>query len=211
MLDFWLTAFVSVLFLVDPPGTVPLFLALTRRFSPEKRRRTALVACVTASLILCGFAAVGIYLFKYLSLTLPAFQIAGGLVLFVTALKMIYEGSDLPNDPEERAEAAAADDVAITPIAIPYLAGPAAMSTVSVLMAKAKNSWEAAFVYAAILLTGVVSYLCLRLGEPIQRRLGTVGIHVLGRVLGLVLAGIAVQFVLDGLAAAKLIPMVKVE
>lgn len=85
------------------------------------------------------------------------------------------------------------------------------MSTVSVLMAKAKNSWEAAFVYAAILLTGVVSYLCLRLGEPIQRRLGTVGIHVLGRVLGLVLAGIAVQFVLDGLAAAKLIPMVKVE
>jgi multiple antibiotic resistance protein len=211
VLDFWLTAFVSVLFLVDPPGTVPLFLALTSKFSPAKRRRTALVACVTATLILCGFAAVGVYLFKYLSLTLPAFQIAGGLVLFVTALKMIYEGSDLPDDPEERAEAAAADDVAITPLAIPYLAGPAAMSTVSVLMAKAKNSWEAATVYAAILLTGLVSYLCLRLGEPIQRRLGTVGIHVLGRVLGLVLAGIAVQFVLDGLAAAKLIPPVRVE
>lgn len=211
MLDFWLTAFVSVLFLVDPPGTVPLFLALTSKFSPEKRRRTALVACVTASLILCGFAAVGIYLFKYLSLTLPAFQIAGGLVLFVTALKMIYEGSDLPDDPEERAESQVADEVAITPLAIPYLAGPAAMSTVSVLMAKAKDSWEAATVYAAILLTGLVSYLCLRLGEPIQRRLGTVGIHVLGRVLGLVLAGIAVQFVLDGLAAAKLIPPVRVE
>ena len=210
MLDFWLTAFVSVLFLVDPPGTVPLFLALTSRFSPEKRKRTALVACVTASLILCGFAAVGSYLFKYLSLTLPAFQIAGGLVLFVVALDMIRAGKTTDEgDPDEFAESKAADEVAITPIAIPYLAGPAAMSTVSVLMAKASNSLEAATVYAAILLTGVVSYLTLRLGEPIQRRLGTVGIHVLGRVLGLVLAGIAVQFVLDGLAAAKLIPPVK--
>ena len=209
MLDFWLTAFVSVLFLVDPPGAVPLFLALTSRFSPAKRRRTALVACVTATLILCGFAAVGTYLFKYLSLTLPAFQIAGGLVLFVVALRMINEGRTAADDPEERAESAASDDVAITPLAIPYLAGPAALSTVSVLMAKASDWREAGTVYAAILLTGLVSYLTLRLAEPIQRRLGTVGIHVLGRVLGLVLAGIAVQFVLDGLAAAKLIPPVK--
>ncbi len=209
MLDFWLTAFVSVLFLVDPPGAVPLFLTLTSRFSPEKRKRTALVACVTATLILCGFAAVGTYLFKYLSLTLPAFQIAGGLVLFVVALRMINEGRTAADDPEERAESEASDDVAVTPLAIPYLAGPAALSTVSVLMAKASTTAEAATVYAAILLTGVVSYLTLRLGEPIQRRLGTVGIHVLGRVLGLVLAGIAVQFVLDGLAAARLIPPVK--
>ena len=211
MLDFWLTAFVSILFLVDPPGTIPAFLALTARYSPAKRRRTALVACVVATLILCGFAAVGIYLFKYLSLTLPAFQIAGGLVLFLVALDMIRAQRTTQEDPDEMRESATADDVAITPLAIPFLAGPAALSTVSVLMSKAANTAEAATVYAAILLTGLVSYATLRLGEPIQRRLGTVGIHVLGRVLGLVLAGIAVQFVLDGLTAAKLIKPIPVE
>ena len=206
MLDFWLTAFVSILFLVDPPGTVPLFLTLTARFSPAKRKRTALVACGVATLILCAFAAVGIYLFKYLSLTLPAFQIAGGLVLFVVALDMIRAGKTTDEaDADELRESAAADEVAVTPLAIPFLAGPAALSTVAVLMSKAANTLEAATVYAAILLTGLVSYVTLRLADPIQRRLGTVGIHVLGRVLGLVLAGIAVQFVLDGLAAGKLI------
>jgi multiple antibiotic resistance protein len=209
MLDFWLTALVSVLFLVDPPGTVPLFLTLTGKFSPDKRRRTALVACVTATLILCGFAAVGTTLFRYLSLSLPAFQIAGGLVLFVVALDMIRAGKTTDeDDPEERFESSMADEVAITPLAIPYLAGPAAMSTVAVLQSRAADTAEAAGVYVAVLVTGLVSYVTLRLGEPIQRRLGTVGIHVLGRVLGLVLAGIAVQFVLDGLAAAKLIPPV---
>ena len=211
MLDFWLTAFVSILFLVDPPGTIPAFLALTATYSPERRRRTALVACVTATLILCGFAAVGIYLFKYLSLTLPAFQIAGGLVLFLVALDMIRAQRSTQEDPDEMKESAAYEDVAVTPLAIPFLAGPAALSTVSVLMSKAANTLEAATVYAAILLTGLVSYVTLRLGEPIQRRLGTVGIHVLGRVLGLVLAGIAVQFVLDGLAAAKLIAPVRAD
>src|SRR5438034_1487 len=83
MLDFATTAFVSILFLVDPPGPVPAYLALTGGFAPEKRQKTALVACVTATLTLLAFAAVGSLLFKYLGLTLPAFQIAGGLILFV--------------------------------------------------------------------------------------------------------------------------------
>jgi multiple antibiotic resistance protein len=89
MLDFATTAFVSILFLVDPPGTVPAFIALTSRYSPEKRRKTALVASVAATLILMGFAAVGNVIFQVLRLTLPAFQIAGGLVLFLVALDMI--------------------------------------------------------------------------------------------------------------------------
>src|ERR1700761_1154521 len=89
MLDFATTAFISVLFLVDPPGTVPMFIALTNRYPPEKRRKTALVASTAATVILMGFAAVGNYIFRVLQLTLPAFQIAGGLVLFVQALDMI--------------------------------------------------------------------------------------------------------------------------
>jgi multiple antibiotic resistance protein len=210
MLDFATTAFVSILFLVDPPGTVPAFMALTASYTPERRKKTALVACLTATLVLLGFAAVGNYLFKHLGLTLPAFQVAGGLVLFVVALDMIRaEHTDEKSDDMKDAEPAR--DVAVTPLAIPFLAGPAAMSTVAVLMSKADGAGSVLLVFLAIVLTGVVSYATLRLAGPIQRRLGLTGIHVLGRILGLVLAGIAVQFVLDGLAAAGLINKVVVK
>ena len=206
MLDFATTAFVSILFLVDPPGTVPAFMALTGGYSPERRRKTALVASLTATLTLMAFAAVGNLVFRVLGLTLPAFQIAGGLILFLVALDMIRAQRSTQEDPEEMKEGTQAADVAIAPLAIPMLAGPAALSTVTVLMAQAKDTAEAALVYLAIALTGLICYVTLRLAEPIQKRLGTTGIHILGRVLGLVLAGIGVQFVLNGLKAADLIP-----
>ncbi len=209
MLDFATTAFVSILFLADPPGNVPPFLALTSRYSPEKRRKTALTACVVAALTLAAFGAVGTYLFRHLGLTLPAFQIAGGIILFVVALDMIRARRTTQENPEEMAESAAASDVAITPLAIPFIAGPATLSTVTVLMAKAEDWAQMSTVYVAILLTCGITYLMFRLAEPIQRRLGTTGIHVLGRILGLVLAGIAVQFVLDGLAKAGIVPEVR--
>ena len=206
MLDFATTAFVSILFLVDPPGTVPAFMALTGRYSPERRRRTAWVASVTATLTLAGFAAIGNVVFGGLGLTLPAFQIAGGVVLFLVALDMIRAKRSTQEDPDEMKEGATAADVAIAPLAIPMLAGPAALSTVTVLVGQAKDATQVGVVFAAIFLTGVICYVTLRAAEPIQKRLGTTGIHVLGRVLGLVLAGIGVQFVLNGLAAAGLIP-----
>ena len=206
MLDFATTAFVSILFLVDPPGTVPAFMALTARYSPERRRKTALVASVVGALALMGFAAVGNVVFRVLGLTLPAFQIAGGLILFLVALDMIRAQRPTQEGADEMKECEEADDVAVAPLAIPMLAGPAAMSTVAVLMAQAKDNAESALVFVAIALTGAVCYVTLRLAEPIQKRLGTTGVHILGRVLGLVLAGIAVQFILNGLKAADLIP-----
>jgi multiple antibiotic resistance protein len=206
MLDFATTAFVSILFLVDPPGTVPAFVSLTGRFSPQKQRQTALVASVAAALILMAFAAVGNVIFRVLGLTLPAFQIAGGLVLFVVALDMIRARRHTQEGPGEREEGSEAEDVAITPLAIPMLAGPAALSTVAVLMSHAETTAHVAVVFAAIGLTGCVCYVTLRLAEPIQRRLGTTGVQVLDRVFGLVLAGIAVQFVINGLKAADVLP-----
>jgi multiple antibiotic resistance protein len=208
MLDFATTAFVSILFLADPPGNVPPYLALTARYDPARRRNTALIACVVATLTLMAFGAVGTYLFHHLGLTLPAFQIAGGLILFKVALDMINAQRPTQEDPDAIKESDAASDVAITPLAIPFIAGPATLSTVTVLMSKAENWIQAGTVYLAIILTGAISYLTFRLAEPIQKQLGTTGIHVLGRILGLVLAGIAVQFVLDGLANAKIIPPV---
>jgi multiple antibiotic resistance protein len=221
MLDFATTAFISVLFLVDPPATIPAFMALTASFSPARQRRTALVAAVAATVALMGFAAIGKILFQALGLTLPAFQIAGGLVLFVTSFKMINADShdeksgDMNDAREQLAETppepkdGPVSQIAITPLAIPFLAGPAAMSTVTVLMSQADSTAKVGFVYLAIALTGVLCYVCLRLAGPIQKRMGKIGIHVLERVLGLVLAGIAVQFVLNGLVSAGVLPPLK--
>lgn len=206
MLDFATTAFVSILFLVDPPGTVPAFIALTARFTPEKQRRTAFVASLTTTLTLVGFALIGNVVFRMLGLTLPAFQIAGGFVLFLVALDMIRAQRSTQESPDEMTESESAEDVAIAPLAIPMLAGPGALSTVAVLMSQAQDAAEVTIVFAAIALTGLICWLTLRLAQPIQRRLGMTGIHIVGRVLGLVLAGIAVQFVLNGLAAANIIP-----
>ena len=112
MLDFDTTAFVSILFLADPPGNIPPYLALTARYDPARRRKTALTACLVATLTLMAFGAVGTYLFHHLGLTLPAFQIAGGLVLFLVALDMIRARRSTQEGPGELAEGAEADDVA---------------------------------------------------------------------------------------------------
>ena len=145
MLDFTITAVVSLLFLVDPPGTIPPFLALTASYPPRKRRKTAVVACAAATCVMTVFAVLGTYLFRYLGLTLPAFQIAGGLILFLVALDMIREKRTPAPAPEELVDTSTdAGDVAITPLAVPLLAGPAALSTVAVLMSRASNAGEVA-------------------------------------------------------------------
>jgi multiple antibiotic resistance protein len=203
MLDFALTALASVVFVVDPLGTVPAYLVMTQCDSPAKRRSTAWKASLAATITLAGFAAVGNTLLHLFGLTLPAFQIAGGLILFLVALDMMRAQRLTQERPEEVREGAAKEDITITPLAIPMLAGPAALSTVTMLMSQANRWQEAVIVYLVIGVAGVVIYVSLRLAEPVHRVLGKTGIHVFSRILGLILAGIAVQFVLNGLKAAE--------
>jgi multiple antibiotic resistance protein len=206
MVSFALTALESILFVVDPPGALPAYLVMTEGDDARKRRHTARKAAVAATLVLAAFAAVGQWLFRLLGLTLPAFQIAGGLILFLVALDMMRAQRPTKEGPGEVREGRGKPDIAITPLAVPLLAGPAALSTVATLMSQAPGWAEASVVYAAIALTGLASCVTLRLAEPFFRVLGRTGIQVLGRVLGLVLAGIAVQFVLNGLRAAGVVP-----
>jgi multiple antibiotic resistance protein len=206
MLSFALTAFASILFVVDPLGALPAYLAMCECDDAAKRHRTAAKASVAAALVLAAFAAGGQSLFRVLGLTLPAFQIAGGLILFLVALDMMRAQRPTKEGPGEVNEGRVKEDVAITPLAVPLLAGPAALSTVATLMAQARGWDESALVYLAVAVTGAVIYLSLRLADPIFRVLGRTGIQVLGRVLGLVLAGIAVQFIVNGLRAAGLAP-----
>jgi multiple antibiotic resistance protein len=205
MLSFALTALASILFVVDPLGALPAYLAMTKGDDPAKRRRTAWKAALTATLVLAVFAACGRPLFRILGLTLPALQIAGGLILFVVSLEMMRAQRPTREGPAEVTEGMTKEDVAITPLGVPLLAGPAAMSAVGTLMIQARGWVHELAVYVAIAITGGVIYVTLRMAEPLFRVLGRTGIQVLERILGLVLAGIAVQFVLNGLRASGIV------
>jgi multiple antibiotic resistance protein len=204
MFDFALTAVASVLFVVDPLGALPAYLAMTEGDDPPKRRRTAGRAALTATLVLALFAVGGNAILRLFGLTMPALQVAGGVILFLVALDMIQARRPTQEGPGEVREGIEKADVAITPLAVPMLAGPASLSTVTMLSGRAATAAETAAVFAAVLVTGVAIYLTLRLAEPLHRVLGRTGIHVFSRVLSLVLAAIAAQFILDGLRQAEL-------
>ena len=204
MLEFALTTMTSILFIVDPPGALPAYLAMTQGDDPVQRCRTAWRASLTATLVLAAFAAGGNTLLRLFGLTLPAFRIAGGLIIFLVALEMIHARRTTREGPGETSEGIDKIDVAITPLAVPMLAGPAALSQVTLLMSEVRSWIDAAIVYLAILVTGVACYATLRLAEPVYRGLGRTGINIFSRVFGLVLAALAVQFVLDGLQGAGL-------
>jgi len=206
MLDFALTAMVSVLFVVDPLGALPTYLAMAGHDSPAKRRQTARRAAIGATAIMAAFALAGQGLFRLFGLTMPAFQIAGGLILFMVAIDMLRAQRTTQQNPSEIDEGIDKDDVAITPLAIPMLAGPAALSTVATLHARADTAAKVAIVYGVIAVTGAAIWLTLLLAEPAYRALGRTGVGVLSRVMGLIVAGIAVQFVLDGLHATGWMP-----
>lgn len=190
----------AVLFIVDPIGVVPLFVAMTAKDSPEKCRSMALRACVTAGSILSFFALFGTIIFQVFGVTLAAFRVAGGLLLMLTALDMLRaQRPGTKTSLAETEEGSAQEDIAIVPLAMPLLAGPGAIATVMVLMAKEGSRLEVSVpVIGAILITMLLAYLTLRSAHLVKRVLKQTGIAILERIFGLILAAIAVQFVFEG-------------
>jgi multiple antibiotic resistance protein len=200
--QFALVTFASVLFIVDPIALIPTYLVITQNESSAQRQLTARRACVAAALILLAFALGGQFIFRLFGITLPAFRIAGGLILWLVAMDMLHAQRTTQEGTEEIVEGREKDDVALTPLAIPMLAGPGAISTVMVLAGQARTGIHSLVVYASIVLTLVVSWVALRVGERVLVRLGQTGIRVLTRIMGLLLAAIAVQFVITGVKDA---------
>jgi multiple antibiotic resistance protein len=198
-LTHFLVSLSAVFFVVDPIGVVPLFLAMTSGDSQEKVRRTAMRACLVACGLMMFFALFGGIIFKVFGVSLGAFRVAGGILLLITALDMLRaRPSETRTTPTEEQEGAVKEDVAIVPLAIPLLSGPGAIATAMVLMAKGKTLTFAIPVLAAILLTFLASYFILRASGVIQRVLRQSGVAIVERVMGLILAAIAVQFIADG-------------
>lgn len=201
VLEFSLMTVSSVFFIVDPFATIPAFVVMTEHDSAAKRVRMARQAAWTCFLVLTAFAFTGSVIFKMFSITLPAFKIAGGLLLFIVAMDMLQaRRSQTQESAEDRTAASAKEEVGISPIGIPMLAGPGAISTVMVLMGQSTHWWQAVPVFSAIAATAAASYYILAGANKVRGLLGEIGIRVLGRLMGLVLVAIAVQFVLNGLA-----------
>lgn len=201
LLAYSLLALSSLFVIIDPIAAVPTFLAITPGDSVASRVRTARVACLIAALVLIGFGALGQWVFHMLGITMPAFQVAGGIVLFMVALDMIRaRRMETRESAAETAAAAAKEDVAVTPLAMPLLAGPGACSTVLLLQNEADDGAQVAMLYVSIALVCLASYLTFDLAARKAGLLGPIAMGIITRLMGLLLAAIATQFVLDGIS-----------
>ncbi|MEQ8449879.1 MAG: MarC family protein [Nitratireductor sp.] len=202
-LDQIFNAFVTLLVTIDPPGLAPLFLALTRGMNRSERQQVGLRASIIGFLLLALFALAGAAILSVFGITLPAFRVAGGLLLFFIAFEMVFERR------QERKEKSA--DVAITrdmihniaafPLAIPLIAGPGAISATVLLSGSFSGPVGQATLVAVILAAIVATYLVFLLAERVDGFLGQTGRSILTRLLGVILAALAVQFVADGVKA----------
>jgi multiple antibiotic resistance protein len=190
----------SIFFLVDPFAAIPAFLAITAGADRQRQRRMARRGALTCFIVLMTFALAGKLIFRMFGITLPAFEIAGGVILLLIGIDMI-EAKRSPTQElsNETAEATAKDDAGIVPLGIPMLAGPGAISSVMVLVGEALKFWELMVVLGAISLTAWISYLILNGADRVRRMMGETGIRILVRIMGLLLVALAVQFFVNGL------------
>lgn len=203
LVSYALVSFGSIFSIVDPFTAVPVFLALVGTQPRQAQARTALRASATCFVVLSVFGVAGSFLFRFFGITLPAFKIAGGIILFVVGFEMMRaKRSDTRATNEEAIEAETKEDVGLIPLGLPLLSGPGAIATVMVLVGKAKDVPEKLTLLGAVLLVSLIAFLTLRSASMVARVLGRTGINVIGRVMGLILAAVAMQFVLDGLHEA---------
>ena len=200
-----LLAFGSLFVIVDPIATVPAFLAMTPRDTPEQRIRTARLASVVMAAVLLIFALAGKVIFKFLGITMPAFQIAASIVLLIVALDMLRaQRSRVQETSEETSAGAEKSDIAITPLAVPMLAGPGAISTAIVLQSQAVGVVQYVALYGCIIGVAFASYLIFRISAHGGRWLSPIATKVLTRIMGLLLAAVAVQFMINGLKGVRM-------
>ena len=203
---------VTLLAIVNPLAIVPFFIHYTQGFSEEHRRRTALVAAFSAFVVIATSALLGLQILEFFGISLASFQVGGGMLLLISSMNMLNaqpaEAKPMTNEMEDGAEKAARGaSIAVVPLTIPLLTGPATMSTVVIYAEKAKTVFAMATLIGYGLVIGVASAICFSLAEPIARVLGKTGINVMTRLMGLILAALAVEVMADGLS--KLFPLLR--
>ena len=190
----------SIFFLVDPFAAIPSFLAITAGVDPERRSRRARKGAITCFIVLTTFALAGRLIFKMFGITLPAFEVAGGLILLLIGLDMLEaKRSPTQETSSDAEEASSKEDAGIVPLGIPMLAGPGAISSVMVLVGQVNSLWQMAAIIGCIAFTALVSYWVLAGAGRVRKLLGDTGIRIRVRIMGLLLVALAMQFFVNGL------------
>ena len=201
---------VTLLAIVNPLAIVPFFIHYTQDFSDEQRRRTILVAAFSAFIVIAISALLGLQILSFFSISLASFQVGGGMLLLISSMNMLNaqpaEAKPNTNEMEDcAAKAARGASIAVVPLTIPLLTGPATMSTVVIYAEKAKTALQLATLVSYGVVIGLATAICFLMAEPIARVLGKTGINVMTRLMGLILAALAVEVMADGLG--KLFPV----
>lgn len=195
-----IAAFTTLFIIIDPPGLAPLFIALTRGMSPGQRRAIGLRACLTAGVLMLMFLFLGEAVLGFIGISMPAFRIAGGVLLFLTALDMLFERRQARRKGNaEEGQQEHHDDPSVFPLAIPLIVGPGLITTIILLAGQAKTTADFAVITGVMAANLLIVFVTLLVSPLIERVLGKVGINVVTRILGMLLAALAVQFILDGL------------
>jgi multiple antibiotic resistance protein len=200
---FLITAAATLFVVLDPPGLVPMFIALTRGMSAERRRTIAQRGCLIAAGVLTVFALLGEAVLGFIGITIHAFRIAGGILLFLTALDMLFERR---TQRREGQQAEPEHDISVFPLATPLIAGPGAIATMILLVGQAGGDWTATGAVIGLMFVVVaVTFVFLLAADIFERWLGRTGTLVITRLLGMLLAALSVQFVIDGIKGTGLV------
>ncbi len=201
MLELFLSAFVTLFVVIDPPGCAPIYAGLTAGASAAQKRSMAVRACLVAGVILLGFALFGEQLLEALHIELHAFRAAGGIMLFLIALDMVFEKRTQRREAraEKMRETPEIEDVSVFPMAMPMLAGPGAIASVMLLTGSANGLPETLVVLGALLAVLLLALLGLLAASPLMKLLGARVETVITRLLGVLLAALAAQYVIDGI------------
>jgi multiple antibiotic resistance protein len=202
--EYALLAASSLFVIIDPLATVPAFLAMTPTDTPEQRIKMARLACCVSAGVLIVFSLAGKWIFKFLGITMPAFQIAASIVLLLVALDMLRaQRSRVHETSEETAAGIEKTDIAIAPLAIPMLAGPGAISTAILLHNEAANMPQRIALYACIVIVCLACYLILRVSAHGAKWLSPIAMNLTVRIMGLLLCAVAIQFMVNAIKQLK--------
>jgi len=207
MTEYVLLATSSLFVIVNPIGTVPAFLAMTPTDSNARRNQMSKLSCCVMAGVLLVFAVAGTWIFKLFGITLPTFQMAGSVVLLLIALDMLRaQRSQVQETEEETVAGTAKDDIAITPLAVPMLAGPGAISTAILLHSQASGIPQRIALYLCIAVVSIITYLILRFSARGTDWLNPIAMKLTTRIMGLMLAAVSFQFMVNALRDLKVIP-----
>ena len=197
MLEIFLQYFVLYFVVIDPIGTTPLFLVVTKGLNVKDKNKVAFEGVLIATIVLLFFAFFGNYVLKYLGISFPAFTIAGGVILFLIALEMLF---DIRSERKKRSINDKRDKISIFPIAIPLLAGPAAITSVILTISQAEGSYSLLIINIICLISVMlVSFVILRVFTKFQKFINEKIINIFSRVIGIILAALSIQYILDGI------------